>query len=461
MPEDKGRAPSASDYFEFPTARDASGGRIPNPGDYAWDPEISKQLTESRGKGAAGAYSYLSAPAGAAVGTMLGGPLGGIVGAVTGGLSGLSARKYSEDASPPTLKEMGTTALGETAGQLIPIGIGAALKKGGPAFAEFLVRHLMSNSNPVNQEGTEAAINYGLKPTVGQSGSKLAAGIERLFAGGTKRILEQEQQGILREQFNKGGEYLRGTTTPFTSEEYGKQALNQLTKTKSGQAFIDANFPKGYPSKFFQSFYDTPERTRLLATKLGPGGKGLLKGDYFDNVISDKIFDPQSGAFKPGWLIDELSNPNSVTKDIYSAAERNGMMQFARAAQSVSPDNSQFGKWTIGVLGGRALLRLGGAALGGFTHSIEFPATEVGIEIGMNQFAKNVLMNPKYAAIAARLTKIPPSSYEAQSGMKTILRALGAAGGSAVVSLPNGIKQNVDITPAGKFKIPTGLEDNQ
>lgn len=407
--------------------------------------EASENLKQSRvsGRDVAELGSYVAAPAASIIGA-LGGPPGIAAGSGIGAIIAENLKRYAEGRGNEPLtagEQLGIGGVNAALGAA-PIVAGAGLRAAGRAITPTIVRTI-AKPNPALQEGTEYALERGWKPTVGQATRGLAEKLERLLMGGAKRAREGEQAELIAEDFNQMGNILRQGEFPQNIEEYGKRAFNVLDRTPQGRTLVESNIPKGerQPSRFFEHF-KTPEQTRALAGSLGTKGKALLKGNYWDNTVADKVFDPVSKRFNADWLIKEANDPNSIMKAIYSPDELRGMQKFARGIQAVSPDLSESGRVALGIRNGVAILNIARGKI----------APGLKLEVGFNVFGKNILLNPRNAAIAARLPKIPPDSAEAVFGQRVLLKALGAAGVTGMVRLADGTSKPVQITEGGKFK---------
>lgn len=221
---------------------------------------------------------------------------------------------------------------------------------------------------------------------------------------------------------------------------------------KNGDKRISAD-----PSSAFDNAYSSPEQAQKFMTAMGPQNARYIKSDYFDNVLTPKMYDAATGSYNnPNALINELSDPNSVAQTIFTGPERQGIMQFAKAAQSVAPQSSGWGNLALAFNNGRILLHigsaLGGAMLGkaALGSSLAGAAGTVGVEMALSNFAKNVLLNPKGAYNASRLLKTPVSSAEALSRSAMLLSAM--RGSQVQVQTAQGKKNGV-IAGGGKIKL--------
>lgn len=308
------------------------------------------------------------------------------------------------------------------------------------------VKTLGPDGKEVNLPIMEWAAAKGIKSDINSGiGAKVLPDREQAILGKIATALDEDVKSSVAHWGPQASAALEkaNAANAYEKKTFNDEIVNKVFK--GGNKFDPED-----PSQFFSKAFESPETTERLKAALGQKNFNLIKGHYFDNELMPKIFDSKTGNFNSNALLDELNNPNSTIHNVYNAEERSGLKKFALAARTVAPDTSKAGLWTVAVRGGLALMRLGGAVAGISSHNVGFPAAEVGLEIGMHDFAKNILLNPRYAAIAARLTKVPPNSAEANAGMKMLLKTLGSAGAVATLKTAEGDKQ-VQITEAGKI----------
>lgn len=271
-----------------------------------------------------------------------------------------------------------------------------------------------------------------------------------------KSMLNKDYGGVINKNLQEGGLSSLAKTLDSDIDESvarwndGKQALSDLNTAHSATALkrgtfrneiqtkmysrtggptsqLDTRIP-GDPSKVFTDAYQSPEKADRLIKAMGPDNAGFIKGDYFDNQLRPKVFGTSGDEFNPKAAIDELNDPNSVTRNIYSSYERNSMLRFFKAANVVSPSDVS-SSHALAFKTGTFALTLGTSAAkvifgGGLTGGAETAAVGIGLEIGANSFTKNVLLNPRNAELASRLVKLPPTSDEAQAASKMLLKGL-------------------------------------
>src|ERR1700741_547495 len=235
---------------------------------------------------------------------------------------------------------------------------------------------------------------------------------------------------------NKATEFKKSTFTKEIDRKlYGTYERGQLDKRLEGD-----------PSRVFKDAYKSPEKAERLMKAMGKGNESYIKGDYFDNVLMDKGFGQNYSKFNPQNIIDDLENPNSVSRVILNADERNNVLRFARASKTMGEANSNT---SLNFINGKFVINLGIAATKAIS-GINLPAR---VAISGIQLMEAVKDSKTLTDIASRLIKIRPDSAEAQAASKLLLRGLRGI----EVSLGVGTEERrATISDNGSIKI---LED--
>jgi len=215
-----------------------------------------------------------------------------------------------------------------------------------------------------------------------------------------------------------------------TTWKNGPQALQDLNKADAAYTLERRTFPKEIVNKvftkgnrfepadasdFFDQAFKSPETTQRMMTALGPTNTGIAQTHYFENNLLPK------GSASLKSAIQELEDPNSVSRTVFNASTRNGMLQTFRALASVPESEGQeMGRFAMGLKGGKMIFNLAKAPLNVAAGRPLSAAHNVSVAVDAFQ----VLKNAQVANAAARLAKIPPSSAEASSRTKLIFSAL-------------------------------------
>jgi hypothetical protein len=233
--------------------------------------------------------------------------------------------------------------------------------------------------------------------------------------------------------------------TQFKKQVFTKE-IDKLQYGSYEDGKLDTRI-SGDPSEVFKAAYKSPEKAARLMKALGPNNQGYMKGDYFDNVLMNKGFGSNYSKFNPSAIVTELENPNSVSRTILNADERNNVLRFARAAKNMGDEQAKLS--SLSFLNGKFNINLGIAASRATTGS-SIPARVV---IGGLQLMEAVRDNKAMVDIGSRLIKIRPDSAEAQNASKLFLRGLR---GAEVVLNINGEDRPATIGDNGKVLLKDG-----
>jgi hypothetical protein len=239
------------------------------------------------------------------------------------------------------------------------------------------------------------------------------------------------------------------------------KAASQLQKKVFNPQVLNAVYPNettgvpANPDTAFETAYQNPTNAREFMTALNPQNQQFMKSDYLDNKLTPMLWDEANSKWTPEKVINELSDQNSPSRAILTDPERQGILNFARAAQTVAPKPSGLTGYALMLAQGRIILHTASAAtavaVGASTgHALYGAGAGLAFEFGMKDFANNVLLNPPLARNAARLLKVPPGSAEAVA--RTKLMMLGMKGAQVAVNTSQGQQQGT-VTDGGKIKL--------
>ncbi len=210
------------------------------------------------------------------------------------------------------------------------------------------------------------------------------------------------------------------------------------------KSIIKGQYDKVDPSQVFNEALANPDRARELVRALGPEDARLAKGHFFSAL------DAEAGS-NPNEILNKLNSPSY--REVFSAHEYKDLTDFFRAQRRVQEFSTDAGSqagliWrkagvTVALAGGA------GKVLSGGDSNIPNYALGGGLlMLGGRAFASRILLNPKYARAAGKLTRIAPSSSEASFLRRTILT--GMRGAEGLIKYENGKTQRVKINANGE-----------
>lgn len=308
-------------------------------------------------------------------------------------------------------------------------------------------------------------------PTIGKDGQETKLPIlEYDTAKEIKTIISQTVGGKSNKTLSEGGltELAKSLdkdidTSVSTMWKDGKKAQSDLDIAHDASSFkntvFDAELKKraiygkddkgrvdirksADPEQVFKTAYKTQEGATKLLQQLGPENHAFIKGDYFDNKLLPLAFGKGQEKFNPRAIIDEFSNPNSPSRVILSANERNSISQFMKAAESSSPESSVNGLKIKDRIASIVIGQVAGGATG-------IPGVRQTVNIGTQQLLKAMLENPKIAEYSTRLVKTPSTSTQGQQLTKLLMRGLR---GSEVTMVTDEGEKKGTITENGMVK---------
>ncbi len=317
------------------------------------------------------------------------------------------------------------------------------------------ITKLITGTPKLNPGGTETSIpvlNYKtakeMKTIISQTaGAKVS---KTLAEGGLTELAKALDKDIDSSVANwKGGQSAlqllneANATSKFKKDVFNKEILTRLHGKNSVTGQTDPRV-EGDASQMFKKAYTSPEAAERMMNALGEENHGVLKQDYIDNQLTSKMH--TKGKFTPENIINELEDPNSVSRTILSAPERNGMLRLMRAAKNSNVDGAGLkfheNMISIGVGKGAYLLGLKGGP--GVAQAAQGAA-----RIGTAEFFHSLQEKPELAEWASRLVKIPSNSTEGEILTKKLLRGLR---GATVTVDVNGKEKEGELTETGKVK---------
>lgn len=238
------------------------------------------------------------------------------------------------------------------------------------------------------------------------------------------------------------------------------QATKILHTVFNNEVLKNSMFKKGDvfdlqdPSQIFKRAYKSPEATRRLMTALPEDSRELMRADYFDNVLMKGFRNEGARTYSPDKVINELSDINSVSRELFTSSERNAWIDVMRAVRSVAP--SETNNKAFWFRGGQFLLSFTGAGAasliaGGFRTGVAVGAAGLTAMVISNEGVKHLFFNPQVARMAAGLVKTPAGAAGTAFAQKQIMRVL--RGTQVVLNLPNGDTETGTVQDNGTVKI--------
>jgi hypothetical protein len=172
--------------------------------------------------------------------------------------------------------------------------------------------------------------------------------------------------------------------------------------------------------------------------------KQRYKANAVDNLVRDST-DQANKSFNPDTFINNMKDEKSWYYDALGNQNRGDLEQVMRAIRAVQPAGQSGMLKSLGVHAG--LFTLG--AVGGLLEGHLPMGSSLGLTamIGAHQFASKVLLDPKYARLAAKLPSLPTDSFEASTITKTLLKAM--KGSAVYLVTPSGGKIQATIDEKG------------
>lgn len=275
--------------------------------------------------------------------------------------------------------------------------------------------------------------------TLAQGGlTKLAVALDKDIDAGVSNWRNGKEAKRLLDEMN--------ATSKFKTTVYSKEIQDRIHGKDAVTGQIDSRNLEGDPSQMFDEAMSSPEAYNRFKESLGPENEHIAKLHYFDNVLTPKGFGTNFNKFKPREIINELEDPNSLSRTAMTANERNGIIRIMRTAEAsgtIKDRALNFQGRMVG-LGAGVLGRVAGGGVGPGAA-----ATGVLARIGTEEFFHAMIAKPESMEYANRLLKIPSGSTEAQLLTKKLMKALR---GSTVTVDVNGKDTEGEILESGKIK---------
>lgn len=208
------------------------------------------------------------------------------------------------------------------------------------------------------------------------------------------------------------------------------------------------------PTNLYAHVSESPVIAKQFMDALGPTNRNVAKGAIIGQ-LSEIANNPATGDFSPDAMINKLNSPGY--KEIFSSAERASAENLLRQLRGSNPSdlvskgagisNKAFHMAfpLVGLAGGIATGHMGVGLLSG-----------VGVEMGLSTFAKKIMLNPKYARIAAQLPYQSATSSSARILSKSLMQAL--KGSSISVIMKDGSKQSAIVDDKGEIQLAQGAK---
>jgi len=218
----------------------------------------------------------------------------------------------------------------------------------------------------------------------------------------------------------------------------------KIFNPKVMRSIIEGQYDRVDPSQVYRSAMENPDRAREIIRALGPDEQRMAKGHFF------AALDAKAGS-NPNEILNQLDSPSY--REVFSAHDHSDLTDFFRSQRRVQQYSTDAGNQAglIWRKAGVAMALAGGAgniATGGDSNISNYALAGGTLMLGGRTFASKILLNPKYARAAGRLTRVAPSSEEATFLRRVILT--GLRGSEAVIKYENGKTQTVKINSNGE-----------
>lgn len=223
------------------------------------------------------------------------------------------------------------------------------------------------------------------------------------------------------------------TQRAFNRAKEGTKALKSIFPDSG--VVGDLLNPDKFETRTLQAALKNPEAAQAYARAVG--SKQNLKAEMFAQMLQNST--DVNGFFHGGKGLGFIDKNKDVFNTVFNSNDRGSVVNLLRKMQAVDPKEVESGRVAtairtagagLSVAGGIGSLILGsshgvptGAVTGG-TVLTAIPLTKKAVE--------TLLLNPTNARIIANLSHLPPTSYAAQSGIKTILKAVAKTGLEAI-----------------------------
>ncbi len=176
--------------------------------------------------------------------------------------------------------------------------------------------------------------------------------------------------------------------------------------------------------------------------------KQRIKAQSIDEMVKEST-DQASKKFDADAFINKMKDTSDWHYKALTQNERGDIEQVMRAIRAVSPVSA--GNYLPRSLAIHAGMFALGAAHGAIQGNLGTAGVEgLSLMIGSHVFANKVLLNPKYARLAARLPSLPTDSFEASTITKTLLKAM--QGATIYITDKNGKQTPAIIDEKGKVE---------
>lgn len=258
------------------------------------------------------------------------------------------------------------------------------------------------------------------------------------YAGPSAEDLLNRANAVTTTRFNRFNDY--------TNKNIEKAVGDPGTKPFTRNAF---------PSETYKNAFENVDTAKQMVSTTGR----LPTAQAFVNDLEGKFFKHDKGVVEGGAALDYLRNPETaeMMKEFTNKEQRQGLMNFFRRAQIMDPrGKSSVGSMALRFAEGNAILGVSEeAARGNFGKAfMGKAAAKLSILIGGKKFARDVLLNPTQARIAAGLISKP------QATPMEVRHILGAIGGTRII-LQTGDGKKFNFDKATKKLTPLSEDSGQ
>jgi hypothetical protein len=404
-----------------------------------------------------GEISPLATTLGGLVGSV-GGPWGSAAGAGVGSLIGQTAEQMVKGNTPNPVGIMGNAAV--DAG--IDFGLGKVAGVAGKGIKNYLDFKAEGSSSPLREtffkaffpaknhpENIAAAQAYANKiPTsVGEStGNPLAQWLEQGPAGARRvNLAKLQQEGIDTE------------VAKFDKKFLGGRKENQSSLGLEAQKIVARNtgVPRdqlGDPSTFFQRAFNNIDEAKRLKKDLSmvSSDDAKVMGAAYWEDLKERAVNKAKRTIDYKVIINDLLDNDSPARVFLHDKQRQALVQFSRQLENVGSASKAALK--VDNDGNLALgLTVGLLTAGRHAAWSKILGVTEGAVLLLGSPMSRMLMNPKYAKLATRATKVKPDSPEGKFISKTLL--LGMKGQQVRLQIPNAGIFNASINEQGRIEV--------
>ena len=228
----------------------------------------------------------------------------------------------------------------------------------------------------------------------------------------------------------------------FNPDLKGKIFSGNSNLSKSGANMAD-------PTSLIDDVGKSPVIAKQFMDGLGPQNAQLAKGAVLGKLIEGAT-NTANNAFSADSVINQLEAPGY--RELFSASDRANIINTMRQFRTMNPGDLNSKVGYIQNMAFHMALPAAGALAGNLSgHMITGALAGGMLEVGLGQFARRILLDPKYARIAAQLPYAKAGSAQAGLLQTQLMQAL--KGTTVGVVLNNGQKVPAQVDNNGKLQV--------